>query len=416
MNNRGRSFAAGNGDIGPPDRDPLMDFVSRWWWLLVIGVVLGASGAVAYAQYGPGSYSSTSLVQVQAQTENDPTAKADQARSATANYAAEASSTRVFALVSDATGGEFKTADLSQMERNGTIAIKAMNNANFVTIKVTHSDPELARYLADTIATVIVDDINVRSQTERDQRSVQLSDQIAFTREQLASAELFNREVELESQISDQRSSLLSLQASYQQELARQAEATSALPEADSVYGAYLEVVTSQIAEIEGRLESLNGDLQEVRDAISKLPAGSDAVLSGAYASAYSEELAALTRQYVAQQLATVTAKPPLVRYGDASTPVRAQSLRKLGLLGVAAGGTIAAGIAYALELLRKRRTRPAAVQGNAGGELDFERLFQTLNQFGAGQMTAATDQPLKRHNAPASDHRPSPVTPTHFE
>ncbi len=397
---------SGYEDPGGSNPDPLMAFVSRWWWILVVGVVLGACIAVAYATYGPDAYTSTSLIQIQAQTGDDPTAKAEQARSATANYAAEASSTRIYALVDDATSGEFSVNELSRMDRNGKIVIQAMRNANFITIKVTDSDPVRARSLANTISTVVVDDINERAKIELDLRNTQLGEQIEFARQQLASAELFRREEQLDVQVRDQRSHLLSLQASYQQELARQADVTTQSEEQNSLHSAYLEVVTSQIADVEDTVESLNKKLEEVRLAISTLPTGSDAVLSGAYATAYSQELTALTRQYVSQQLATVTTKPPLVRYGDASAPIRAQNLKKLGLLGIAAGGTVAAGIAYALELIMKRRARKETAQSRFGSDVDLDRLIHRLNQFGIGQSSNPTaDASLIRHSSAAADH-----------
>lgn len=411
------STAIRAGDAGAPDRDPLMEFVSRWWWLLVLGVVVGATVAVAYAQYGPDTYSSTSLVQIQAQTENDPTAKAEQARSATANYAAEASSPRILGLVSDATGDEFTAAELSRMDRNGMILVQSMRNANFITIKVSHSDPNTARFLADTFAAVVVDDINARARVERDQRSAQLGEQIEFARQQLASAELFKLETDLELQVRDQRSQLLSLQASYQQELARQAETATRSSELTSIYGAYLAVVESQIGEVESTIASLNANLDEVRAAIDTLPDGSDAVLSGAYASAYAQELTTLTRQFVAQQLATVNSTPPLVQYGDASDALRVQSFRKLGLLGVAIGGTVAAGIAFGLDLLRKRRIRSTQTSDDTGDDADLERLLHRLNQIGAGPRSGATtDGSLAHRSSSTGDHGQSTVSAARYD
>lgn len=375
------------------DRDPLMDLVRRWWWLLLIGVALGVGGAVAYARYGPIPYQTEALIQVQAQTETDPTDNAEQARSATANYAAAAATARTFILAAESLAGTIGlgSEDLLQMYRDGAIVIAPLRNANFISITVQDPDPENAKLIADAIAGALIADVNSRSGEQSEIRRQQLQQQIDFTREKLASAELFQHRMTIEQQLRDERGQLLGLRADYQAEVDTAAfsqVAPSALSES------WQALILEQINDIATNIEALEVELAEVQGAIDQLPADIDPALSAALASAYSLELSNLTSQVVSEQLASITAGPPLVQYGDAPAPYPASGIKKYGVIGIAAGGALAAGIAFLLDrLARSRRTRRQELADTVPSEID--QLIANLERAG---LTSTNGRHVDRH------------------
>jgi uncharacterized protein involved in exopolysaccharide biosynthesis len=351
----------------------------RWWWLLAIGVVLGAIGAVAYTKAGPTSFTSTALVQVPAQTGTDPTANAAQARSATANYAASGSSTRMYDLVSQALKGKLDVTatDLQKLEQSGALSITPQRTANFFGITVIDKDPDRAELLANTFAQVMVQDAADNAKSQFDARQTQLQQQIDFTRQQLTTAQLYQNQRDLQNQLSGYRTTLLALQSSREQDLARVA-ATGAPASAQSDVQ---DILDQQITDVKNNISDVTAQLADVQGQIDKLPAGSDPLLSASFAAAYSQQLADLTTQSVGEQLSAMTSAPPLVQYGDATDAVSTASLKKLGLMGVVLGGGLFAGIAFLIEFIQKRRDRDREDNAREMSRTRIEDLLRTLEE-----------------------------------
>jgi uncharacterized protein involved in exopolysaccharide biosynthesis len=380
--------------------DPLMAFARRWWWLLCIGVILGGIGAVVYHRMGPLPYQSTALVQILSPTGSNPTADASLTRSAASNFAAEASSSRIYGLVSEELKGtlDLSVSDLERMERNGTLNVRARVGSNFITIDVTDPDPERAQLIANTLAQVFVDDVTFRSDQIYLARQAQLDEQIQFTRQQLATAALRQREIDLKAQLRNQETALLTLQVNYQQELARQSEADAntsgtitptQLAAQAEIRSKLLEIIGRQVTDVEANIAALTEDIAEVQAELATLPQETDNSLSAAFATAYSLQLTALTQRYVTDQIQAFTASPPVVRYGDASPPIVTTGIKKLGMFGVAGGAIVAAALGFAFDYLRRwraARSRSSTLADTGSSQdalsIDITRLLKQVDAY----------------------------------
>jgi capsular polysaccharide biosynthesis protein len=376
----------------PPGQDPYIAFALRWWWLLILGALIGGIGAYAYTQYGPVPFQSIAQVQVPAQTTTNPNANSGEARSAATNYVAEATSTQMFTLVSKELAGKLaiSASDLQLMSQDGRLEIRLVKNTNFISIAVTDPDPERARLLADTIAIVFVRDVNSRASTQLDTRGLQLEQQIKITQDRLVVAQLLQRQEALRRELMDQRGLLLQLQLGYQQELQRQQEADRLAAAAGQTISQqvldtrsqWLKLIGDQIAAMETTINGLNAQLNDVETTLKNLPSGTDLSVSAAFAAAYSEQLDALTREFAQLQLSGPNAREPVIRYGVASDPLPASGLKKMLLMGLVAGMGLAAGIGFLLDLLRQRRTTRAGERASSrAGEAASEEPTPVMAQ-----------------------------------
>jgi capsular polysaccharide biosynthesis protein len=411
--------------VDQQERDPLMQFARRWWWLLAIGAIIGIAAAVTYSRTGPIPYESTALMQVVTPSGATTTEQADQARTAAANFAAEVASPRIYTLTSQALVGQLDitASDLEAMERAGTLVIAPMRTSNFIRIVVTDPDPDRAKLIADTISQVFVNDIGVRTKASYEARQAQVNDQIEFTRDQLATSALRQREIDLKESIRDQQSALLTLQTSYQQELSRQAESDAIgdrssfseneLTQQAEVRTQLLRAFSQQIADAEANITAINEDLTSVRNQLATLPPDTDGSLSAAFSTAYSLQLTALTQRYVTDQIAALTESPPVLRYGEASTPYSTQGIKKIGLFGLMGGMAVAAAFGLAFDFLRKWRAARAIRRGEVPGTgalvPDFERLLGLVDELAgrgdfAGGRAAGSSVRRADNPTPAGD------------
>ncbi len=384
----------------PPARDPFMAFALRWWWLLLIGAILGSVGAFAYLKYGPKSYETAALVQVLPPSNSDPTQDNREGARAVSGYAAEASSSRMFELVSAALGAKVgvSASKLSTMMDDGLIEIKSVKNSNLVSIAVSDPDPQRAELLANTIAAVFVKDVNARAVARLQARMKQLDQQIQTTRDRLTTAQLQGREDSLKEDLADQRTLLLQLQLSYQQELQNQANLARIASEAEKpsapqpqlgqLQSEWQRIVNEQIKDVQGNISDLNTELADVRKRLAQLPSSADPTVSSALAGAYGDQLQALTQEFAKLQLNGQETTTPLVRYGEASDPVSASSGKKTLLLGFAAGVALFGGLGYAFDLLgrirRSRRSKLAASdQVSMPEQVSVPDLMERLDRLG---------------------------------
>lgn len=348
-----------------PTQDPYLAFALRWWWLLIVGGILGLVAGFGYLKYGPIPYTSVAQVQVPPQRTTNPNAGSGQAADATINYSAEATTSQMFTLVSQELAGtlNYSASELLVLQQNGDIVIKTVKGTNFISITVTDSDHERARLLAGTIATVFVRDVNERASAQIDARQQLLEGQIDVTGQRYLTSRLNQRQEELQRDLTTQRASLLQLQSSYQQELQRQAESDrlnggpgQVSPEVNATRARWLETVNSQISDIEKGIRDIQTQIDLVHTQLAALPGSSDPSVSAAFASAYGEQLQLLTRDYAQLQLDAPAARAPLVRYGEASDPLPASGAKKTLLMGGALGGIIAAAAGFGIDLLRRRK------------------------------------------------------------
>ncbi|MBI4505850.1 MAG: hypothetical protein HY691_09970, partial [Chloroflexi bacterium] len=342
-------------DLAPAQRS-YVEITRQWWWVLAIGAVLGAGGAVAFTQYGPVPYQSTAQVlvppMIDLANQNDALGSPTRARAAAANFAAQASSSRTFELVSKALDGlaTFSVRELLLMNQNGRIDIRPTREANFINIVVTDGDPDGARLLANTIAAVFVDDVNEGARSQLQTRRQQLEQQIDLTRNQFVTAQLQQRERDLLRDLWNQRSQLLQVQAQYQQELQRQIDLDrlpfiapglppvsldqqqrlQQLREAQTqVRSQWLKLTGEQQRQVEQNIAEINAELSQVRGMLGSRGSDGDPLVAAAFASAYSLQLQGLTREYARLEMNADTLRAPVVRYGSASEPLPALGLRK---------------------------------------------------------------------------------------
>lgn len=405
------------------DRDPLMQFAKRWWWLLAIGFIIGVVAAIVYSRVGPTPYQSTALMQVVTSSGATTTEQASQARVATANFAAEVASQRIYILASEALAGtlDISAVDLDAMERNGTLTITPMRTSNFIQVIVVDPDPDRAQLIADTISRVFVEDIAARSKDSFEARQEQVNQQIEFTRNQLVQSALRQRESDLEEAIREQQSALLNLQTSYQQELGRQAESNvigdrtgfneNELTKQAEIRNQLLRAISEQITNAEANITTLNNELATVRDEIAKLPPDVDGSLSAAFTTAYSMQLAALTQRYVTDQISALTESPPVLRYGDASTPFSTQGIKKIALFGAIGGMAVAAAIAFGYDMIRKllaaRSLRRGQTSSRVMATTDFDRLLKLVDEL-AGRGDSASGRTIGESARPSSNPTPA--------
>jgi hypothetical protein len=378
------------------DRDPIIDFGLRWWWLLALGVLLGGIAAYAYATYyGPTMYQSTAYIQ-EIPPSGNMTSGAEAARSASRNYAAAAASPLMFEAASQALGDQLPLsgAELQEMHRSGEISIGQQRSANFIDVTVTTEDREQATLIADTIATIAVSTVNEQVTAEYEESQLQLQQQIDFAQGQLSTSAIFQRRDQLEQRLFNQQSNLIELQASYQQELTRKADRESsgglATETPDGVGVDVAAIFDQQIKQVEADIATITEELEAINARIAELPADTDPLVSGAMASAYANQVSSLTSQYVGREVVSLAATSPLVKYGNAADPFAVSELKRIGFFGVVIGASLAAGFALCIDLLRKRRRQETPIELAPTAVLDLTGLMQKLEQL---DYTGATNR-----------------------
>lgn len=391
------SYPGWDGVAQAPARDPYVAFALRWWWVLLIGAILGTAGAFAYLRYGPVPYTSTAIVQVSPPAQTDPTEDTGQASKAAASFAAEAASPRMFGMVSKTLGTDvgITTRELSKMAEDGAIKIKGVKESTLLQISVTNSDPARAHLLAETIAKVLVSDVNARAAARLEARITQLSRQIDITRDRLATAQLQARATDLKQELAGQRTLLLQLQLNYQQELQRSEELNVAeggakqsgasASQLKKLQAEWQRVVGQQIKDVEKNVSEITGELKTVQHSLSKLPSSADPTVSSALAGAYGMQLQDITKEYAALQLTGQETVKPLTQYGNASEPAPASGAKKTLMMGFAGGLALSGGLAYVISLLLAwRGTRKGATQATAPGEhIAVSELMERLERIG---------------------------------
>jgi chromosome segregation ATPase len=194
--------------------------------VLVIGTLLGLGGGLGYAMYGPVPYKSTALLMVplQADPADNSFGSPNRVRTLAQTFAAQLASPYVYGLVSQALQGtvNLSTRDLTEMANRREIDIRPQRSANLIGISVTDPIKEHARLIANTFASVAVQDVTNRATGDVDTRRKMLEQQIDSTRQQLITSQLRQQEQDLSKQLHDQRSQLLQIQLQYQQEIQRQ--------------------------------------------------------------------------------------------------------------------------------------------------------------------------------------------------
>ncbi|HEY8599592.1 MAG TPA: Wzz/FepE/Etk N-terminal domain-containing protein [Thermomicrobiales bacterium] len=392
-------------DLRPTGPDPYLAFALRWWWLIVLGAVIGIGGAFAYTAYGPIPYQSVAQVQVPPQTTTNPNASANQSITATTNYTAEAATSQIFSLVSKELSSTLplSASDLTLLQQEGKIDIRATKGTNFIVITVTDTDQGKARLLADTIATVFVRDVNARASAQIDARQQLLEGQIDQTGQRYLTSRLNQRQEELQASLTTQRASLLQLQASYQQELQRQAEADRLSgtngppsPQIVATRAQWLDTINNQISQVQNTLRDTTIQIDDVRAQLVKLPGSADPSVSAAFASAYGQQLQTLTRDYAQLQLDAPAARVPLIRYGVASDPLPATGKKKILIAGAGLGLALAAALGFGLDMLRRRRQQ-RAITAFAEAEVATAPAISAV---------PPTPLPLRETAAPAAPER----------
>jgi hypothetical protein len=123
----------------------------------------------------------------------------------------------------------------------------------------------------------------------------------------------------------------------------------------------WLQLITEQQKSVQTRISELTSELQQVREALALQPPSTDRAGLTSFATAYAGLLGQLTQDFVALQINQAATTSPLERFGEASEPVVAGSLRRM--IPVAAGIGMGLGFALAYLLDLRRQRRQAALQ-----------------------------------------------------
>ncbi len=216
-----------------------VQFVRRWWWLLLIGAVLGTAGSFAYLKYGPTSYQSVSTVAVsedalRAQTVVSGSDKRPPKINLVAgSYAAQTMSPQILELVGQALPNrpELTPAVLESMAASKAIFSKAQAGTNQFNITVTAGEPGLAKTLANTIASVTIKSASDQAQRYAADRQRQLELQMDSARQQLGPGDQWDKldqtSQRLEDQLQGQKDKLFQLQSQYNLFLLQKAQDAS---------------------------------------------------------------------------------------------------------------------------------------------------------------------------------------------
>lgn len=333
--------------------DPYLAAAMRWWWILLLGCVIGAVAAGVALFTSPVGYQSTALVQVTIPaTSTDQTANAGVARSAATNFAAEGTTGQVFeraAAQLAAVGIPISADDLVEQRELGELTVRALRDTNLIAVTVADRDPVRAQRVADILAEAFIAEINTRAKTQLELREQELLDQIAFTQRELVTAQLYQREEALRRELAGQRTTLLQLQQS-----SVQASSGTFGPQ-------WQQLLQEQARELERQIAETTEDLQSVRTQLAARPEGPDSTTSAALASAYAGQLNRLTLQYAQLQLDRNVTSTPVVRYGGAARALPTPASKRMPLLLAAGGvalGVFATATAEGLRLLRQYRKR----------------------------------------------------------
>jgi len=189
------------------------------------------------------------------------------------------------------------------MSQEKRLDVRVPRGANLISISATDNDSKLAHRLADTMAAVFVEDVNTRAGGDLATRRRVLEQRIETVRQQLTGAQLQQQEQELSKELWNQRGQLLQIQAQNQQELQRQLEfdqqqavlasaaAQPAMSREQQQRLQQLQQITNDAATarertiranegdqraLESSLTDLNGQFQQVRDALAGLAPNPD--------------------------------------------------------------------------------------------------------------------------------------------
>lgn len=357
---------------GPVERpvlpdNPYLSLALRWWWLILLTTVLGGALAVAYLKLGLAPYESTAVVLVPPQVNpaEDTLGNPSEVRSAASNFAAQAASPQVVELVSRALPARYRlsSTELMLMVQQRKVEVRAPTGSNLITIRVTDSDPAFARTLADTYASVFVEDVNRSTTLAIEQRRRELEARITAARNELATAQRYQLLQDLNNRLQSLRQQLLELQATYQTEVQRQIQLSQLgglntnpqLAAASAgVQTKWLQLMTDQQRQLEAEIASVTDQINAIQKAIDADPSSVDPTVASALATAYSQQLLKLSQTYADLQLNARAGTLPLSKYGSASEPIPAVGLRLVLLVGL--GGGFAAGVAIAYGIDTARR------------------------------------------------------------
>lgn len=272
----------------------------------------------------------------------------------------------------------------AQQDQIRSASAAAGNQALLITME---QERDVERGIVDTQAQLMqIREALAQLPPEAD-AATSIQGQTAQRDQQSQRTQLERRQQDLTREIQSQRALLLQTQAQQQQETVQQLEerrqsllgiaAASGAGQpatqpasseqlaqltgtASTVRTEWLNILSEQQKAVDSAITAASARLQKVREALAATPAETDPLLSAAFATAYGEQLQALTQQFARLEMNAQALTAPIERFGSASEPLPSMRSKRTLFMGTGAGLGVAAGLAYGLDLLRQRRQRAA--------------------------------------------------------
>jgi uncharacterized protein involved in exopolysaccharide biosynthesis len=159
---------------------------------MLVGVLLGVGAAYAYLERAPVSYQSSVLLIVSSQQadqrgESWLISNPARLRDATELFVDQAASPPVYESVSRVLRDQLEISpdEIANMVLAGAIDVHQNGRSNYITVSVTHTNPDRSWLLTDGYARGLIENVNEQVRTATERRRVELGRQNELTQQQI---------------------------------------------------------------------------------------------------------------------------------------------------------------------------------------------------------------------------------------